>query len=326
MKLKYMTLIVFLSFQAICFGQFRPVTVKTNVNPAGVYSFMVQNTSPIPYYIVIYLTNAENIKASKSLPYIGISRPNTTLNNLFSISRKDKSKSCSFNYSYRYLYGSPRAKHNNKINYLIPFKDIGATKVSQVRNFSETMGHESPDSWNCFSFIASHGDTVYAARRGTVLEVKDKFEIADTSPFYTIERNSVLMVHKDGTLSRYSLFQKNGIFVQPGDEVFAGDPIGKVGGTSNQSVGKIWLMIFQYNSKNFKLNTSAQNISMTGIDRMTDKDNSDKWIYINPNFITSSGIVKLEENGIYESVYTTEAKQQELSKREIKRLLKKKLD
>jgi len=323
MKPRYIVLLIYLSFYSICHGQFHPVTIKTDVNSDRVYSFTAYNSSPIPYYVIVYLVNAKNVDPSISLPYTGTIRPTTTIK-LFTISPEDKSKSCSFRYSYRYLHGSPRAKHNSKVNYLIPLKNVGATKVSKVPNVSQTLGKEVADTWNCFSFIASPGDTVYSSRRGTVLEVKNNFEVTDKSPHFTVKRNSILMVHKDGTLSRYSLFQKDGIFVQPGDEVFAGEPIGTVGGTSNESVGEIWLMIYQHNPKRYRLNQSSQNISISGIDRLTDKHDPNKWIYIDPNFITTGGIVKLKENGIYEPVHTAEGKHQELSKREKKRLLKKK--
>ncbi len=323
MNPKYIPLFLLFLFPSICLAQFNPVSVSTDVTPEGLYSLNVQNSAPIPYYIIIYLIDTENVDVSVSLPYIGTIWPNTSINRLFTISRKDANKSMSFKTRYYYTEGNPRAKHNNKINYLIPLKDIGATRVTKVNNFAESLGHEVADTWNCFSFIASPGDTVYAARRGVVLEVKDNFEIADQSPYFTIKRNSVKMVHKDGTMSRYLLFQQNGIFVQPGDEVYAGDPIGLVGGTSNQSVGNIWLMIYHYNSGYFKLNGDFNNISMSSFDRMTDEDDPNKWVYVNPNFITTEGIVQLDENGIYESVYTTEGKQQELTKREKKRLLKK---
>ncbi len=118
-------------------------------------------------------------------------------------------------------------------------------------------------------------------------------------------------------------FKKNGIFVKPGDEVYAGEPVGLVGEIARERVASLWLMIFQNNPKRYNLNGSINNISVSGIDRITDKHNPENWIYINPNFITTNGIEKLRENEVYEPIHTDEGKNQELTKREKKKLLKK---
>jgi len=72
------------------------------------------------------------------------------------------------------------------------------------------------------------GDTVAAARSGRVIEVVADVDPSETHLLMHKQRNYVELLHKDGTIGKYQLFQKESVFVEEGEFVVAGDPLGIV--------------------------------------------------------------------------------------------------
>ena len=74
------------------------------------------------------------------------------------------------------------------------------------------------------------GDTIYATRRGRVTEVSDDANLTNSGYTFAREGNYVEVVHNDCSFGKHTVFRDSGIFLQPGDWVEAGQPLGNVGG------------------------------------------------------------------------------------------------
>lgn len=82
-----------------------------------------------------------------------------------------------------------------------------------------------------YDFAMPFGSEIAAARAGTVTESRDQYRDDEAVGGH---ENGVFVVHDDGTMAAYLHMSEEGVFVDVGDEVEAGDVIGLVGtsGTS----------------------------------------------------------------------------------------------
>lgn len=107
---------------------------------------------------------------------------------------------------------------------------------------------EERDEFTGLSFETVAGDTVYAMRGGFVCEVEDNNSSLgrtadDGKTLFSRNENFVVICHKDGSMASYKLFKDGGIFVKSGDKVYAGQPLGIVGGENYQGGSHLRLQL-----------------------------------------------------------------------------------
>ena len=121
---------------------------------------------------------------------------------------------------------------------MIPLKEQRTTEVFELKYIGEVIGkaETKPTDWYSLGFEMNEGDTVVAARSGRVIEIEDNIIVENSEALsFKEKRNYVEILHKDGTIGKYELFQKGGIFVRPGDNIIAGEAIGIIDGTQYTS-------------------------------------------------------------------------------------------
>jgi len=107
--------------------------------------------------------------------------------------------------------------------YRLPFKKRKKYEVSQ--SFNGKFSHNSLRSRYAIDFQLNVGESVYAAREGTVVKVIDWFtkqgrkELIDAA-------NKIIILHSDGTLASYAHLDYKGSFVKEGEFVERGQKIG----------------------------------------------------------------------------------------------------
>ena len=112
--------------------------------------------------------------------------------------------------------------------YELPFKNGKRYKI--IQGFKGTFTHSSEQSLYAIDFKMPIGDTIVAARSGIVIRTVDHFtehggkSLRDKS-------NQILIYHDDGTIAYYVHLDTNGVLVEVGDQVEAGDAIGISGFT-----------------------------------------------------------------------------------------------
>jgi murein DD-endopeptidase MepM/ murein hydrolase activator NlpD len=133
------------------------------------------------------------------------------------------------NFNWTGALGSPDARHNPARPYRAPFA-VGATfPVTQAYPTHAT--HDTPESLYAVDFGLPDGTPVYAAREGTVINVRhDSFSGAPL-PQMLHQANVILILHDDGTIAMYAHLHWDSIRVRIGQHVQRGEYIANSGNT-----------------------------------------------------------------------------------------------
>ena len=132
-------------------------------------------------------------------------------------------------YSWTVALGAPDAVHQPPRPYRAPFA-LGATfTVSQA--YPVRITHVTPDSEYAVDIALPDGTPVYAARAGSVINVRhDSFRGA-ALPQLLDQANVIEILHDDGTIAVYAHLQWDTIRVHIGQQVRPGEYIANSGNT-----------------------------------------------------------------------------------------------
>lgn len=115
-------------------------------------------------------------------------------------------------------------------HYRLPFAPEQAVRIGQA--FAGEFSHQAPHSRHAVDFTLPTGTPVLAARAGTVMDVERYFHRAGQDPEIDGPKaNYVRILHDDGSMGVYAHLDYNGVLVRPGQEVEAGQQIGRSGNT-----------------------------------------------------------------------------------------------
>jgi Peptidase family M23/Domain of unknown function (DUF4124) len=134
-----------------------------------------------------------------------------------------------FHYSWRAVLGTPGATHRPRAPYRAPFALGASFRVSQA--YPTHMTHVTPDTQYAVDIVVPDGTPIYAAREGTVINVRhDSFRGA-ADPAMLDLANIVEILHDDGTIGIYAHLHWQSIRVQPGQSVRRGQYLADSGNT-----------------------------------------------------------------------------------------------
>lgn len=176
--------------------------------------------------------------------------------------------------SYKYYRGKFPVNFQIDTPYALPVKDGQKTGW-------QTDPRESVKTLN---FRIKEGDLVYATRSGIACKT--------TNP------RQLLVYHADQTFAAYLVMSEN--FIQPGEEVHVGQPVGKAGSS------RVSISFFFLDENKFKGGESS----------------GYPYSHFIPVFRTTEGDVKLKEKTIYQAVIDDELITQDMSKRDKKKYMK----
>lgn len=179
------------------------------------------------------------------------------------------------NSGYRYFPGKFPKKLDKSFPYALP-----------VKHGKETSWRaDSLENHLTLNFFVPEGDTVYATRGGVVCKAGDG--------------RQVLVYHDDCTFAAYLMLE--GKFVNPGDEIHTGDPVG-VASSQGVSISFYYLDKAQF--------------------RRGEKVADYPYAHFVPVFRTDEGDVRPEEGKTYCAVTDDELVTQEMSRREKRQYLR----
>jgi murein DD-endopeptidase MepM/ murein hydrolase activator NlpD len=125
--------------------------------------------------------------------------------------------------------GSPQAVHMPPQPYRAPFA-IGAT-YTITQAYPVQVTHVTPDSRYAVDIALPDGTPVYAARAGTIINVRhDSFRGAALAAMLD-QANVVEILHDDGTIAAYAHLQWDSIRMRIGQRVARGEYIANSGNT-----------------------------------------------------------------------------------------------
>ena len=131
-------------------------------------------------------------------------------------------------FDFKAGYSDPNTvKHDDSYLYLLPYKKKKKLVQGNFGNFS----HDHIGSHHAFDFGTQIGDTLYAAREGKVVMLKEDSKTHGRTREFSNFANYIIIQHDDGTTASYYHLDFNGVLVEKGDLVTRGQKIGISGMT-----------------------------------------------------------------------------------------------
>jgi hypothetical protein len=126
--------------------------------------------------------------------------------------------------------GSLDARPDAAYRYRLPFPEDDGIHIGQ--GFSGTFSHTAPQSRYAVDFSLPVGTPIRAARSGKVMDLERWFHRSGSDLQRDGPRaNYVRILHDDGSMAVYAHLDYSGVDVQPGQQVAAGEVIGRSGNT-----------------------------------------------------------------------------------------------
>ncbi|MBV8308134.1 MAG: M23 family metallopeptidase [Gammaproteobacteria bacterium] len=136
-------------------------------------------------------------------------------------------------YAWSVALGSPDAEHKPTRPYRAPFA-LGTTyRVSQA--YPAQFTHTTPDSIYAIDIALPDGTAVYAARAGTIINVRHDGFRGGTVGVMADQANLIEILHDDGTIAVYGHLHWDSIRVHIGQHVALGEYIADSGNTGFSS-------------------------------------------------------------------------------------------
>lgn len=151
----------------------------------------------------------------------------------------------SFTYTNHYTSGRHDVVHDDSHLYSLPYAAGTSFKVTQ--GYHGTFSHTGPDEF-AIDWKMPEGTVVLAARGGTVVSVKDKFDKGGPHRKFEDSANVVVVQHEDGTMAHYCHLAPHSAKVQVGEKVRAGDSLAASGNTGFTSGPHLHFAVFKARS------------------------------------------------------------------------------
>ncbi|MCA0230021.1 MAG: M23 family metallopeptidase [Bacteroidetes bacterium] len=277
------------------------VEVTYTANDKREYTFQAKNTNVCDYTVKVEFTDLQGGSCGCSLPFIESISPGPST--LFTLKPNQNNQGISFRFGYSYLKGRVLNKAPKPFLYLFPFSSAVPHKAFLSKNIMEMIANKKVSNFYGIAFQMQKGDTVFAARRGVVSQVKDAFDTHSDGIWFSSQTNSVEIFHGDGSFASYNRLKKGKMLVKEGQEVEAGEPLGIV--TDDTFEGSV---VVQF---------SVYYLSRARAFNQTEYP----YEFVVPSFYSptnTSGLV-MQSGGTYTSEWPEAMVTQEMSKKEIKR-------
>lgn len=220
--------LILIFLPSFLFGQ-RIIDLSYAEDRQGNYNFSCNNKAYCNYILEIGFTSLDNATCDHPLPYRAVVKPG--MNKLFKLSKQRPGDPVQFKYKIGYFSGCLDPKVDTGFTYLLPVSPGKSTQAYELGTLPKQNAGD-PQAKNVYAIRLrmKPGDTIFAARRGTVTEVDVSSNLNDSGVVSAHSDNYIEIVQEDCSFAQYGIIKKNGSFVKPGQAVEAGQPIGLVGG------------------------------------------------------------------------------------------------
>ncbi|MFT7561935.1 MAG: murein DD-endopeptidase MepM/ murein hydrolase activator NlpD [Flavobacteriales bacterium] len=242
-----LTLITILFTQLIHADITPPKIIKKTLDNGNVELYG-DNDNPMPLWLSMRFTNPRNLNI-KLANDSGIElKPYGRQELLATLSPKNAKKSYDISYSINYAPGgNPKLfKADENHVYLLPFAHGKKYKLGQ--GYFGKATHQKPNPY-ALDFNMETGTSIHASRAGLVIDLKEDSDKGGSSPRFNTYANYVSIMHSDGSVAEYAHLQKNGVLINIGDTVKAGQKIALSGDTGQSSGPHLHFDIYKYTPK-----------------------------------------------------------------------------
>lgn len=158
------------------------------------------------------------------------------------LSRIDRNKQGRYQFSYQWTIGNKDATHDDSYLYRLPYANGRSYRVIQGfgSRFSHT-GHE----YYAVDFKMDEGTPIHAARGGVVARKIEANSIGCWEDGCGRYANYVVILHDDQTTGEYYHLLKDGVLVEVGERVEAGQKIGLSGNTGHSTMPHLHFGVYR---------------------------------------------------------------------------------
>ena len=216
------------------------LTIITNDTGSRI-DLIARTTVDSEYSAEITFTTLYNLTPSTTQTLFNVSGKGDTY--LLSLNYIDSTIGFSYNWKYIWNFGFSGEYHNDDYIYRLPYSSDSSYSVGQ--GYFGSFSHEGTYA---IDWTMPEGTTLYAAREGRVLHLKEDSNEGGVTEDYTTKANFVLIGHDDGSQANYAHLQQNGALVEVGDWVSLGQAIGLSGNTGFSTGPHLHFIINQQKS------------------------------------------------------------------------------
>lgn len=220
-----------------------PIAVVSNKVPGG-YEIVVRNPGAAVVSLWVDVLDGKNIKSDSPFPRYQVVQPKEEHLVLATITPLEVKEAYRFKLRWRWTPGDTEAQHDPQATYRLPFADGLRLIIGQAPG-GPMITHTGPESANAVDIPMPEGTPIVAARDGLVVNTETGYSVTSRHPDAVGKANAIRLLHADGTLATYSHLKPGGVLVKLGDQVKAGELIGRSGSTGYSSGPHLHFAVFK---------------------------------------------------------------------------------
>ena len=164
--------------------------------------------------------------------------------------------------SCEWTIGEQDATHDDDHLYLLPYATGSSYRVLQ--GFESDWSHRGDEQF-AVDFRMPEGTPVHAARAGVVVRTENIWDEGCWNERCNGFANFVVVLHDDGTTGEYYHLQKDGVLVEVGERIFAGQQIGLSGNTGSSAVPHLHFAVYRATTQGHSQSVPVSFLSADGI-------------------------------------------------------------
>ncbi len=186
--------------------------------------FLMDNLSQLPLTVRLKVVSS-GLKADRPLPVVVELDPDSRQQVLI----LTKIGNWQYRYWYNWSRGRASARHDDTARYRLPWSADKAYRLLQ--GWGGAFSHTQPHSFHAIDVAMPEGSDIRAARAGRVVQVREDSTEGCDQKRCLDKANFLVIEHEDGTLAEYFHLQYQGVLVEPGQQIKAGQLVARSGNT-----------------------------------------------------------------------------------------------
>jgi hypothetical protein len=209
------------------FAQPKLITCTTERNPDNTIGIIAESRAFGDYTVKITFSSLMGYTTSTMTSDIALATADRGRREILKITPIKTAQSFGLSYSYQYFPGRALRKAPvNEIAYLLPTTPGNHLRFFKVSSVAERLGQKPAEEYFGAGFMYKPGDTVCASRAGLVYDANGEIKEGEkATQTFSQNRNKISIQHKDGTLGTYEIMSPIQLLVEPGDNVYPGQPL-----------------------------------------------------------------------------------------------------
>lgn len=207
---------------------------------AGIVELYAVNTREIPISVTMQVWT-EHMTADRATTFTETVAPGAT-RLVMTLRKIDQEGDSRYGYRCEWSVGSIDATHDDDLLYRLPYESGKSFRVLQ--GYGSRLSHTGPEEFTV-DFQMAEGTPVHAARAGVVARIEESNSRGCWKGGCGKYANYIVILHDDWTTGEYYHLQQDGVLVDVGDRVVAGQKIGLSGNTGNSALPHLHFGVYR---------------------------------------------------------------------------------